>query len=113
MQNKEFLYIGHYIAVSGEYVLKIGTTKDLKRRKLEHTRNYRKDKNYPLAQDAEFEYDFSLPLSKYNTLRYEDLNRKAWQENNIGQFVRNDRFLCENKPAQVSITIRKTYTINL
>lgn len=113
MQNKEFLYIGHYITTKGEYILKIGTTNNLERRKTEHTRNYKRDKQYTLPPTASFEYDFFLPLSKYNTIRYEDKNRQKWIDEQIGQFVRNDRFFCAEKPAQVSITIRKNYTINL
>lgn len=40
--NKEFLYVGHYIDVLGNYILKVGTTNDLARRQKEHTRNYKK-----------------------------------------------------------------------
>lgn len=111
--DKEFLYVGHYTDTNGNYILKIGTTNDLDRRAKEHTRNYQRSKNYTMPAGATFVYDWHLPLSKYNTLRYEDRNRKAWQDLNIGEFVRNDRFFCANKPPQVSITIRKTYTINL
>ena len=73
--DKEFLYVGHYYDILGRYLLKIGTTNDLKRRRAEHTRNYRRAKNYQMPADAEFEYDWYLPLSKYNTLRFEDKNR--------------------------------------
>ena len=111
--EKEFLYIGHYVDVNGNYILKIGTTNDLKRRATEHTRNYHRAKQYTMPADAEFVYDFHLPLSKYNTLRYEDKNREKWQTENIGEFVRNDRFLCEKKPEFVEITIKKTYRIAL
>ena len=91
MANKEYLYVGHYIDVLGYYMLKIGTTNDLKRRKKEHTRNYKKSPVHTMPPDGEFEYDFTLPLSKYNTLRYEDKNRERWQGAQIGGFVRNDR----------------------
>lgn len=111
--NKEFLYVGHYIDIEGNYILKIGTTNDLERRKGEHTRNYRKATKYQMPLDAEFCYDWHLPLSKYNTLRYEDKNRLRWQEMEVGEFVRNDRFCCQCKPAQVEITIKKTYIITL
>lgn len=113
MANKEYLYVGHYIDVLGYYMLKIGTTNDLKRRKREHTRNYKKSPVHTMPPDGEFEYDFTLPLSKYNTLRYEDKNRERWQEEQIGEFVRNDRFCCEEKPKQVEIIVRKTYEIIL
>ena len=111
--DKEFLYVGHYYDILGRYLLKIGTTNDLKRRQAEHTRNYRRAKNFQMPADAKFEYDWYLPLSKYNTLRFEDKNRQKWQEMGIGEFVRNDRFLCEKKPDFVEIAIRRTYQIAL
>ena len=114
MVEKEYLYVGHYTDSEGNFILKIGTTNDLKRRATEHTRNYRRAKMYNLPKSDSFVYDWYLPLSKYNTLRYEDRNRKAWQEMGIGDFVRNDRFNCgRRKPRQVQVTIRKTYTIEL
>jgi hypothetical protein len=114
MENaKEFLYVGHYFDILGRFVLKIGTTNDLKRRAKEHTRNYQKSPNYTMPKGSQFEYDWYLPLSKYNTLRYEDKNRKIWQEMGIGEFVRNDRFVCAIKPAFVEIAIKKTYKIAL
>ena len=114
MQNpKEYLYVGHYFDTEGRFMLKIGTTNDLKRRKTEHTRNYRHAKLYTMPKDQEFQYDAVIKLSKYNTLRFEDRTRTAWQEQNIGKFVRNDRFCCDSKPEFVQVTIRKTYTIAL
>lgn len=110
---KEFLYVGHYIDKDGNYMLKVGTTNDLERRQQEHTRNYRKAENFPLPRNGTFEYDWHLKLSKYNTLRYEDETRQKWQEENIGEFVRNDRFKCAVKPEKVEVTIRKTYVVPL
>lgn len=113
-KEKEWLYVGHYIDTKGRYILKIGTTKHLERRQTEHTRNYRRAKDYTLPANAQFIYDWYLPLSKYNTLRFEDKNRKEWQEMEVGEFVRNDRFCCGNcKPKKVKVTIRKTYEITL
>ena len=67
-----------------------------------------------MPAESEFLYDWFLPLSKYNTLRFEDLNRRKWQEIGVGKFVRNDRFNCgKRKPEKVKITIRKTYEIAL
>ena len=112
--EKEYLYIGHYTDTHGNYLLKIGTTNDLKRRATEHTRNYRRSKTNTMPATDRFEYDWYLPLSKYNTLRYEDRTRQKWQEMEIGRFVRNDRFDCgHTKPKCVQVTIRKTYTIEL
>lgn len=112
-KNKDFLYVGHYIDTQGRYILKIGTTNELERRRQEHTRNYRKAKDYTLPRDASFEYDWTLPLSKYNTLRFEDKTRKRWQDEQVGEYVRNDRFCCSVKPKRVRITIRKTYEVDL
>lgn len=94
-------------------MLKIGTTKDLKRRQADHTRNYRKAKEHQLPPTANFEYDWSIPLSKYNTLRYEDINRERLKASGVGEYVRNDRFKCAEKPTEIEITIRKTYKISL
>ena len=113
MKEKEFLYVGHYIDTQGNYILKIGTTNDLERRAKEHTRNYKRSPNYTMPKDGCFLYDWFLPLSKYNTLRYEDKNRAIWQDCGFGEFVRNDRFCCSIKPQKVQITIRKTYEIIL
>lgn len=112
-KEKEFLYVGHYIDEENRYILKIGTTNDLKRRQKEHNRNYKRAKTNTMPQENSFEYDWFLPLSKYNTLRYEDKNRKKWIDENIGLFIRNDRFICQEKPLQVAIEIKKTYIINL
>ena len=111
--EKEFLYIGHYTDTKGYYILKIGTTNDLKRRKSQHTTNYRRAKQYTMPQDSEFEYDWSLPLSKYNTFRYEDKNKEKFKQEQIGEYVRNDRFCCKQKPASVVVKIKKEYEIIL
>ena len=111
--NKEFLYVGHYIDTDGFYIVKIGTTNNLERRRKEHTRNYKKSPNCTMPQDSEFEYDWYLPLSKYNTLRYEDSNKIKWKEKQLGDYMRNDRFRCETKPDFVEIEIRKKYKVFL
>ena len=111
--DKEFLYVGHYYDINNNYILKIGTTNDLKRRRTEHNYNYRRAKTNTMPKENEFEYDWTLPLSKYNTLRYEDKNRKKWQELAVGVFIRNDRFVCAEKPLEVEVSIRKTYKISL
>ena len=111
--EKEFLYVGHYTDIQGNYILKVGTTNNLKRRATEHTRNYRRAKQYTMPLEQQFEYDWFLPLSKYNTLRYEDSNRQKLIDEEVGTFVRNDRFLCENKPSSIVIKIRKEYVVFL
>lgn len=113
-KGKEWLYVGHYIDTEGRYILKIGTTNDLERRAAEHTRNYKRAKKYTMPADSVFVYDWFTPLSKYNTLRFEDFNREQWQALGYGEYVRNDRFNCgKRKPKKVKVTIRKTYEISL
>lgn len=99
--------------VKGRFILKIGTTNNLERRQQEHTRNYRKAREYTMPETGIFEYDWFLPLSKYNTLRYEDANREMWQRLGVGRFIRNDRFFCTKRPKLVAVKIRKVYFIEL
>lgn len=113
MSEKEFLYVGQYTDTEGNRILKIGTTNDLDRRRYEHNTNYRRAKTHTMPKSESFEYIWTHKLSKYNTLRYEDRNRKIWQEMGIGKFVRNDRFVLENPIEFVEIAIRKTYKITL
>lgn len=113
MREKEFLYVGFYIDTEGKYVLKIGTTNDLKRRRSEHNTNYRRAKTHTMPKDGTFEYLWHLPLSKYNTIRYEDRNREMWQEMGIGHFIRNDRFILDSLPNFVPVKIRKIYQVAL
>jgi len=54
---KFWLYVGHYIDIYGNYILKVGTTNNLERRRKEHTRNYRRNKVNPLSLNDEFIYD--------------------------------------------------------
>lgn len=113
-REKEFLYVGHYRDKSGRYILKVGTTNDLDRRKQEHERKYKAAKQYIMPENGSFQYDGAIKLSKYNTLRFEDKTRERWKAAGIGDYVRNDRFNCgKQKPDKVEITIRKTYTIDL
>ena len=113
MAEKELLYVGTYTDTDGNKILKIGTTNDLKRRRYEHNHNYRRAKQYTMPKEESFEYIWTLPLSKYNTLRYEDKNRKMWQEMEIGKFVKNDRFVIAETLAEVEVKIRKTYKVAL
>ena len=111
--KKEWLYVGYYLDENDTFILKVGTTNNLERRRKEHTRNYRKTPHHPMPQDREFHYLWSIPLSKYNTLRYEDKTKAEWKEQGFGIYIRNDRFVCENPPKEVEIKIRKNYKIAL
>lgn len=113
MENKEFFYIGHYYTADGKFVLKPGTTNNLARRKKEHDSAYLATPNFPRAFDSKFEYDFFIPLSKYNTLRIEDRTKEKLKEIYPNTYCRNDRFIFNEKPKAVTVTVRKTYTIYL
>ena len=110
---KEFLYVGHYYDKNGNYILKVGTTNNLDRRKQEHTRNYKRVKHFPIADNTEFQYDWHLPLSRANTLRVEGKTKELWKMLGIGEYIPNDRFYCVTKPAEVPVKVRKTYTVIL
>ena len=112
--KKEFLYVGYYIDIYNYLILKVGTTKDLNRRQKEHNKSYRKSSaNHRMADDSEFTYIWSHQLSKYNTHRFEDRTIEQWKEENIGEYIRNDRFVCEDIPEIVTIKIRNTYEIKV
>lgn len=111
--EKEWLYVGHYYDTCGRYILKIGTTNDLCRRQSEHTRNYRRAVKYTMPEDAQFIMDWYRPLSKYNTIRYEDKNRDWWRSLGLGEFIRNDRFVFAVKPESVRVRIKKEWMVTL
>ena len=111
--NKEFLYVGYYVDKDGQYILKVGTTNNLERRRKEHNRSYLNAAHCRMPIGNEFQYLWTRPLSKYNTLRYEDKTRSAWQESGLGVFVNNDRFILCEKPKFVEVKIRKIYQIVL
>jgi hypothetical protein len=113
IMEKEYLYVGFYTDTEEKFVLKIGTTKDLKRRQGEHNRSYKRAKNHTMPEDGSFQYLWTLPLSKWNTHRFEESNIALWQEMGIGEYVRNDRFILDNVPNFVPVKIRKTYQIAL
>ena len=41
-REKEYLYVGHYVDINGDYILKIGTAKDLDERQKQHNSYYKK-----------------------------------------------------------------------
>lgn len=113
MNEKEYFYVGYYVDIDGKFVLKIGTTNDLKRRQTEHNRNYHRAKTHTLPSESSFLYLWYIALSKYNTLRIEDRTRAELIAQGIGEFVRNDRFVFDTPPDFVEIHIRKTYKISI
>ena len=112
VNNKEFLYLGYYRAKSGKVILKIGTTSDLKRRAQEHTSHYKKILHEPIADGEKFNYLWHVRLTRANTLKFEKSNRdKLKNALNGAKYLKNDRFILENLPETVEITIRKRYII--
>ena len=79
--EKEFLYVGHYIDTDGNYILKIGTTNDLRRRATEHTRHYRKNIVYPQPQILSMTFPCDYPNTIPCDMRTETAGRgkkTAW-----------------------------------
>lgn len=112
-KDKDYLYVGFYISTDHEFVLKIGTTNNLERRKGEHNNDYKKSPAHALPKNGTFHYLWYTPMTKYNTQRYEDSNKEEWKAANFGQYVPNDRFIFDKIPEQVTVKVRKTYTIPL
>ena len=111
---KEFLYVGYYYDEQGRFVLKIGTTNDLKRRRYEHNYNYRKSNGMArMPKTNSFEYIWTIRLSKNNTLNYEELNKQLWQMLQFGEYLDNDRFIFPTKPEKAIVKIKKYYEIIL
>ena len=66
-----------------------------------------------MPKESEFRFIWKLSLSKYNTRRYEDKNIAKWKNENFGEYVRNDRFVCASVPDEIIVSIRKDYHINV
>ena len=116
MEKKEFLYVGYFIDDKNRFILKIGTTKDLKQRRTQHNSYYRhKCSSTVLPRNRQFQYIWSIPLSKWNTLRFEEKNRDQWKIDleNFGTFIDNDRFILHTIPDKLRIKIKNTYEIDL
>lgn len=110
---KEFLYIGHYEDINGNYILKVGTTKNLKKRLAEHNIYYPKAERNPMRQGTVFKYDWYIKLSHDNTLKYESEFKHMMKLAEVADYVRNDRFIFKRKPQKIYITVRKTYEVKL
>lgn len=111
--EKEFLYVGYYRTDDESIILKIGTTNNIERRKREHERHYHKALEHTMPADEFFHYILKIPLSKYNTLRYEDSNKQRWKAENIGEYIRNDRFKLGKNPPNINVKVRKIYELSL
>ena len=114
MRGSNYVYVGHYTDIDGNYILKVGTTNNIRRRTCEHTAAYKEKKKYQMPKDGQFVMDWYRPVSYKNSIKTEDRTRQAWKNEGIGQFIPKDRFNCGAKPPrQVKVKIRKEWTIDL
>ena len=74
-------------------LVKIGTTNDIIRRMKEHQKYYN--------------------TTIWTTLRIEDKMKQFWIEKNLGEWIRNDRFLIDKEVKNITITVRKDYTFEI
>lgn len=114
MKSTEFVYVGHYTDIDGNYILKVGTTNDLNRRRREHNLSYSKKKHYRMAKGTKFTYDWYRPVTHTYAINTEDRTRARWKNEGIGQFIPKDRFNCgATPPPQVKVKIRKEWIVDL
>ena len=114
MRGSNYVYVGHYTDIDGNYILKVGTTNNIKRRTCEHTAAYKEKKKYKMPKDGQFVMDWYRPVSYKNSIKTEDRTRQAWKNEGIGKFIPIDRFNCgATPPRQVKVKIRKEWTVDL
>lgn len=114
MRGSNYVYVGHYTDIDGNYILKVGTTNNIKRRTCEHTAAYKEKKKYKMPKDGQFVMDWYRPVSYKNSINTENRTRQAWKNEGIGQFIPKDRFNCgATPPRQVKVKIRKEWTVDL
>ena len=114
MRGSNYVYVGHYTDIDGNYILKVGTTNNIRRRTCEHTAAYKEKKKYKMPKDGQFVMDWYRPVSYKNSINTENRTRQAWKNEGIGQFIPKDRFNCgATPPRQVKIKIRKEWIIDL
>ena len=114
MRGSNYVYVGHYTDIDGNYILKVGTTNNIRRRTGEHTAAYKEKKKYQMPKDGQFVMDWYRPVSYKNSIKTEDRTRQAWKNEGIGKFIPKDRFNCgATPPRQVKVKIRKEWIIDL
>ena len=114
MRGSNYVYVGHYTDIDGNYILKVGTTNNIRRRTCEHTAAYKEKKKYQMPKDGQFVMDWYRPVSYKNSIKTEDRTRQTWKNEGIGQFIPKDRFNCgANPPRQVKVKIRKEWIVDL
>ena len=114
MKGSNYVYVGHYTDIDGNYILKVGTTNNIRRRTCEHTAAYKEKKKYQMPKDGQFVMDWYRPVSYKNSIKTEDRTRQAWKNEGIGKFIPKDRFNCgATPPRQVKVKIRKEWIVDL
>ena len=114
MRGSNYVYVGHYTDIDGNYILKVGTTNNIRRRTCEHTAAYKEKKKYKMPKDGQFIMDWYRPVSYKNSINTENRTRQAWKNEGIGQFIPKDRFNCgATPPRQVKVKIRKEWIVDL
>ena len=48
MRGADYVYVGHYTDIDGNYILKVVTTNNIKRRTCEHTAAYKEKTKYQM-----------------------------------------------------------------
>ena len=114
MRGSNYVYVGHYTDIDGNYILKVGTTNNIRRRTCEHTAAYKEKKKYQMPKDGHFVMDWYRPVSYKNSIKTENRTRQAWKNEGIGQFIPKDRFNCgATPPSQVKVKNRKEWIVDL
>ena len=114
MRGSNYVYVGHYTDIDGNYILKVGTTNNIRRRTCEHTAAYKEKKKYKMPKDGQFVMDWYRPVSYKNSINTENRTRQAWKNEGIGQFIPKDRFNCgATPPRQVKVKIKKEWIVDL
>ena len=102
MKKKDYVYFIR-IGAPSDNLYKIGTTNNIERRMKEHIRNYKKPIEVIWV---------SNPYSKYTTLRVEEQTISKWRETEGFHYIRNDRFIIDPSIKQVTIKVRKEWTVD-
>lgn len=91
------------IGDKSDNLYKIGTTNNIQRRMSQHERYYKKSVEVLWTSPA---------YSKYTTLRVEERTIEKWKHLEGFQYIRNDRFIIDPSIKQVTITVKKDWTVD-
>ena len=114
MRGSDYVYVRHHTDIDGNYIRKVGTSNNSRRRTWEQTAAYKGKKKCQMRKDGQFVMDWYRPVSYKNSIKTEDRTRQAWKNEGIGQFIPKDRFNCgATPPRQVKVKIRKEWIVDL